>query len=286
MAILNLTPDSFSDGNSYPTLPSVLETARQMIADGASILDLGGLSTKPGSVPVSVEEEISRVVPAIRYLRNEGGLTCPISIDTYRPEVAKAALEAGATCVNDVYGGRVEGMLKVMAEANVPVVLMHSRGDSSTMSSLTSYDGQTTGEKGSEESSLPVVVQGVIVELASTVQLALDAGVKRYNIILDPGIGFAKNASQNLDLLANLSSIVAKGGPLKGFPLLVGASRKKFIGELTGQNVPKERGYGSVGVVAECVESGVVQVVRVHDTRATRDLVVVLEAIKQRKARI
>jgi dihydroneopterin aldolase/2-amino-4-hydroxy-6-hydroxymethyldihydropteridine diphosphokinase/dihydropteroate synthase len=272
MSILNLTPDSFSDGSSYPTPSHALSAARDMLANGANILDLGGLSTKPGSDPVSVKDEIARVVPVIKLLREEGRLTCPISIDTYRPEVARAALEAGANCINDVYGGREPGMLEVMAEADVPVILMHSRGTSATMSSLTSYPRHD-------------VVQGVISELSETVRLALAAGVKRYNIVLDPGIGFAKTATQNLELLANLDRIVglASGSPLEGFPMLVGASRKRFIGELTCQAVPRERGYGSAAVVAGCVESGVVQVVRVHDTRETRDLVVVLEAIKKHK---
>lgn len=268
MSILNLTPDSFSDGGSYADLPAALTRAKHMLTSGGAILDVGGLSTRPGAAPVSAKEEAARVVPLIEALRKEG-VTAPISIDTYRSYVAKAAVAAGASCINDVYGGRDSGMLEVMRDFAGPVVLMHSRGDSSTMSSLTDYSAYEGG-----------VVEGVIAELGATIEKALGAGVRRWNIIVDPGIGFAKDAAQNLELLASLNEI-SKG--LGGYPMLVGASRKRFIGALTGREVASERGYGSVAVVAECVGSGVVQIVRVHDTAETKDLVVVLEAIKERK---
>ncbi|CDZ97869.1 dihydropteroate synthase [Phaffia rhodozyma] len=273
MSILNLTPDSFSDGGSYPTTSVALETARSMIESGATILDIGGLSTRPGAEAVSEEIELDRVVPLIQALRSEG-ITIPISVDTYRPSVARGAMEAGASMINDVHAGRAEGMWDVMAESDAPVVLMHSRGDSQTMSSLTDYPNG--------------VVQDVRMELAQVVEQAIKAGVKRWNIILDPGIGFAKTAEQNWKLLAGLEDLVREGNvsggkernPIAGYPLLVGASRKGFIGALTGRTDPKDRGYGSAAVVARCVASGVVQVVRVHDTRETKDLVLVLEAIE------
>lgn len=265
-AILNVTPDSFSDGGSYISTSAAVEAARQMIADGADILDIGGLSTRPGSAPVTPEEEANRVVPVIKALR-EANITVSISIDTYRASVARAAVEAGANCINDVYGGRDAGMIEYMAESNVPIILMHSRGTSETMSSLTTYDNDD-------------VVSSVITELSKTVQDAIDGGVKRWNIILDPGIGFAKDTSQNLQLLSSLSTLTAAGSPLAEVPMLVGASRKRFIGELTEQTEPKQRGYGTAAVTAACVQSGVVDIVRVHDTRETRDFCRVLEAIK------
>lgn len=266
MSILNVTPDSFSDGGSFADVSAVIATAKRMIADGADILDVGGLSTRPGAVPISPDDEAGRVVPVIKALR-EAGVTTPISVDTYRAHVARAAIDAGASCINDVYGGRDEGMLAVMAAANVPVVLMHSRGDSTTMSSLTTYEGDD-------------VIASVLSELSASVDRALMAGVKRWNIIIDPGVGFAKDAAQNLALLSSLSRFNDAASPLADYPMLVGASRKRFIGELTGQTEPKQRGYGTAAVTAACVHSGSVGVVRVHDTRETRDFLQVLEAIQ------
>lgn len=266
MAIVNVTPDSFSDGGAYADLPSAVAAAQQMVADGADILDVGGLSTRPGSAPVSAEEEAARVVPLIKALR-AAGLTTPISVDTYRAHVAKAAVDAGASCINDVYGGRDAGMLDAMAAADVPVVLMHSRGDAATMSSLTTYANDD-------------VVAGVVAELSISVNQALAAGVKRWNIVLDPGVGFAKTTAQNLTLLASLPQLVDRSSFLADYPLLVGASRKRFLGEITDQPEPQHRAFATAAVTAACVASAVVDVVRVHDTRATRDVVRVLEAIR------
>jgi dihydroneopterin aldolase/2-amino-4-hydroxy-6-hydroxymethyldihydropteridine diphosphokinase/dihydropteroate synthase len=291
MAILNATPDSFSDGGSYADVEAVVTAAKQMVLDGADLLDVGGLSTRPGARPlINAEEEAARVVPIIAALRR-AGLTVPISIDTYRPSVARAALEAGASCINDVHAGREEGMLSLMASANVPVVLMHSRGDASDMTSLTTYEGSAAAATADDDDHDAGVVGGVREELGRSLAKALEAGVRRWNVVLDPGIGFAKTGKQNLVLLRSLDALLVNDAPtttttnetspssIEGYPLLVGASRKRFLGELTGQSEPRERGYATAAVTAACVASAAVDIVRVHDTRATSDFLRVLEAI-------
>lgn len=278
MSIFNATPDSFSDGDPARTDAAhaldAIRTLLQTCGDHPpAILDIGGMSTRPNSVPCSVEEEIARVVPLIRAIRaaSEPGLaSIPISVDTYRPEVARAAVAAGASCINDVRGGREPGMLETMAELGVPVVLMHSRGDSISMTSAESQD----------YSALGGVVPGVAVELGDTVQRALRAGIKRWNIVLDPGLGFAKSQDGNLSLLKHLDQLVAPGSPLHGFPLLVGASRKGFVGKITGVQVAAERGYGDAAVNAWCATSGVVDVLRVHDHKVASETVRMLTAVR------
>jgi len=243
-----------------------------MIKEGANILDVGGLSTRPGADEVSEEEETRRVVEGIKALR-EAGIEIPTSVDTYRAGVAREALKAGASCVNDVRAGLEDGMLEVMARSSVPVVLMHSRGTPKTMGSLTDYDASSS------------IVDSVRLSLLSSVQAALAAGVKKWNILLDPGLGFAKTASQNLELLSRLDELTKEGSGLEGYPVLVGGSRKRFVGEVTGVEVPRERVGGSLGVVAACYLGGggnrgrTTKVVRVHDTKETRELIGVLEAV-------
>ncbi|KAL7412468.1 Dihydropteroate synthase-like protein [Mrakia frigida] len=274
MSILNLTPDSFSDGGSFPTTHSLVQAAQNMINEGANILDVGGLSTRPGADEVSEEEETRRVVEGIRALR-EAGIAVPISVDTYRAGVAREALKAGANCVNDVRAGLEAGMLEAMAQASVPVVLMHSRGTPKTMGSLTDYSSSSDASTG--------IVDSVRLSLLSSVQAAISAGVKKWNIVLDPGLGFAKTSSQNLELLAHLDELTKDGSGLEGYPVLVGGSRKRFVGEITGVEMPRERVAGSLGVVAACYVGGgerrVTKVVRVHDTKETRELIGVLEAV-------
>lgn len=271
MSILNTTPDSFSDGGDHFSLEASLTSALEHVKLGAHILDIGGMSTRPGAADVSPEEEAARVVPLVKALR-EKGVKVPISIDTFRPEVARAAISAGADIINDVLGGAEEGMLAVMADLDVPVVLMHSRGTPSTMSRLTEYEG---GD----------VVAGVRSELAQRVQDALDAGVKRWNIILDPGIGFAKTGEDNLVLLRSLPASLGHDVPatedgawLKEFPSLVGLSRKRFIGTLTGKEVAKDRVLGTAAAVTVSVAGGA-DIVRVHDVEAMVDVVKVADGI-------
>ena len=256
MGILNLTPDSFSDGGRFVRLDSVLAAARSMLAAGADILDIGGESTRPGAVPVPPDEEQARILPAIRALAAEGAV---ISIDTRHASTMAAALDAGARIVNDVtaltHDPRSAG---VIAERGAPVVLMHMRGTPATMNSLNHY-----GDIGSE----------VATELSAQVAAAMAAGVAREAIALDPGIGFAKVGTQNVDLLRDL-------GPLSalGFPLMVGLSRKGFIGTLSGEPVAARRIGGSIAGALFALTQGA-QILRVHDVPETVQAVRVWRAL-------
>ncbi|KAL1412473.1 trifunctional dihydropteroate synthetase [Vanrija albida] len=274
MAIFNATPDSFSDGNERHTeTGGALERLTQVASSSRvpAIIDIGGMSTRPNSEPCSTEEELERVVPLVTAARaSDGALaSIPISVDTYRPEVALAAVKAGASCINDVRGGAEEGMPAAMAAANVPVVLMHSRGDSTTMLSPEAQDYSAHGG----------VVGGVAAELGVSVQRALDAGVKRWDIVLDPGLGFAKSQDDHLRLLRSLPELAATPA-LANFPLLVGGSRKGFVGRVTGRTVPAERGAGDAAISAWCTATGVVDVLRVHDAESAADTVAMSAAIR------
>lgn len=276
MGILNVTPDSFSDGDeervSEASLEHVLDLARALIEEGADILDIGGMSTRPGvkDTDVTMEEEMARVVPVIQALRIEG-INVPISIDTFRAQVAEQAILAGASCINDVRGGREPGMLQVMAKLNVPVILMHSRGDSREMLTSAAHDYTTYGG----------TVAGVRTEMKETVARAEAAGVRTWNIILDPGIGFAKSQEGNLQLLRALPTLFGRGTGLDSYAVLVGASRKGFIGKVLEQPVAKEREFGNAAVTALCCQSEKVDIVRVHEPRPTRDVIRMLEAIRE-----
>ncbi|GAA6017262.1 hypothetical protein JCM10207_003667 [Rhodosporidiobolus poonsookiae] len=265
MSILNTTPDSFSDGGLNAALPSAVASALRHLEDGAHLLDIGGMSTRPNAADVCPDEEAARVVPLVTALRTEHAVTVPISVDTFRPSVARAAVEAGASIVNDVYGGREPGMLQTMAELGVPVVLMHSRGDPTTMTQLTEYDGG--------------VVAGVRREMERMVEDALDSGVLRWNIILDPGIGFAKTAEQNFELLRRLPELVGESSLLREFPVLVGLSRKRFLGP---DKDAKDRVVETLAGVTASVASGMCEVVRVHDVKETADALRVADAIYRR----
>ena len=232
MTILNLTPDSFSDGGAHFNIPAshLAEKIRSHIASGTTILDLGGQSTRPGARQVSSNEEMDRVVPAVEIVKSipeaEG---VAISVDTYRADVAEAAIKAGAHIVNDVSAGLLDpNMLSTVARLGATVCLMHMRGTPETMNGLTDYpDG---------------VIAGVATELLERVREAEEVGIRRWRIILDPGIGFAKNQEQNLELLRGLDKLRNWPG-LQGFPWLVGASRKAFVGRITGVKEARE-GYG------------------------------------------
>lgn len=242
MGVLNVTPDSFSDGGQWGSVEAAVQAAKAMAAAGALIVDIGGESTRPGAEPVPVEVECDRVLPVIRALEGSGIL---LSVDTRRTEVAAAALAAGAHIINDVTGLRDPQMMQVCAEKGVPAVIMHMRGEPRTMQQLTDYD-DLEGE-----------VFGFLKDQA---ERALAAGAP--SVILDPGLGFAKTAEQNIALLRALPRLVAYG-----YPVLVGASRKSFVGQLSGIAVPKERDSASVAVHLFAASRGAT-LVRAHNVPA------------------
>src|SRR5215211_3703209 len=258
VGILNVTPDSFSDGGDFLDPEAAAEHAVAMLDEGAGILDLGGESTRPGSDPVSQEEEIERVVPVLERilsLRPEA----VISVDTYRADTATAALQAGARLINDVTALRGDPrMASLVEEAACPVILMHMRGEPKTMQ---------------EEPHYTDVVREVGDFLAERAEYAIAAGVGPENVILDPGIGFGKNLEHNLALLQGLDAIVNLG-----FPVLVGASRKSFIGSITGVQEAKERIFGTVAATVLAYQKGAT-FFRVHDVRANREALAVARAV-------
>lgn len=264
MAIINATPDSFSDGGMLQSA-GILETARRCVSEGATILDIGGLSTRPGSTPCSIEEETRRVLEVVECLRSHSEFDhIPISIDTYRSEVASAALEAGADIINDVFAGTLDSkILDLAAATGVPIVLMHSRGDPSTMKKLTDYPEG--------------IVKGVASELAIRVREAEAKGVRRWQIMLDPGLGFAKTPKQDSELLAHLSLVSTYEPLLLGLPWLVGPSRKSFVGAICGVKEPTQRVPGTLAAIACSVQQGAA-VVRVHDVSATKQAVLLADA--------
>ncbi|KAL7752988.1 trifunctional dihydropteroate synthetase [Sorochytrium milnesiophthora] len=277
MGILNVTPDSFSDGGQYDNIERAVAHAREMVAAGADIIDIGGQSTRPGAVEVSEQEELARVLPVIQAIRKDAGLTVPLSIDTYRAAVAKAAVEAGVNLINDVSGGtRDPHMLEVMATTRAPVCLMHMRGDANTMTRLTQYaEGN--------------VVLGVTQELEELVARALQANIPRWNVLVDPGIGFAKDAEQNFDVLRRLRSVTdgTLSRILASLPLLVGPSRKRFIGSTIGAKQPdsepgssasKPRVWGTAAAVTACIAGGA-DVVRVHDVAEMSDVAKIADRV-------
>ena len=298
MATLNVTPDSFSDGADYTTLPAALAFTESAALAGAHIVDIGGYSTRPGAAYVSPEDEIARVVPVIEGIRAYRSQEMLISVDTFRPEVARAAVLAGANCINDVHAftgpdypitasspaaAYFTGMKETARELAVPVVLMHSRGDAGENKDYSGYRS---------------VVDGVVHELGEKVEAIVrgPGGVRRWLVMIDPGIGFSKSVDDNLELLRNSASITSEtrtidGGwnPLRGYPQLIGASRKSFLGTLLGQpdksgtyagrsTTPKERGWATTAAVASAVQQGAA-VVRVHDVLEMGDVVRVAHAI-------
>jgi dihydropteroate synthase len=257
MGVLNVTPDSFSDGGLFNSLDTAIDHARALVAAGTDILDIGGQSTRPKAVEISLDEELSRVVPIIEAVRQESAI--PISIDTTRADVAHAAISAGADIVNDISGATYdEKMLPTVAALNVPLILMHIRGTPQTMQQLTDYDD---------------VVGAIYTFLKARVEAAVNAGVDRSRLAIDPGIGFAKTYDQNLDILRRLPELQSLG-----CPLLVGASRKAFIGHLLDQPNPKERVWGTAAACCAAIVGGA-DLLRVHDVREIRDVCQVADAI-------
>lgn len=245
MGILNVTPDSFSDGGQFLAQDSALAQAKQMIADGVGIIDVGGESTRPGAKIVPVEEEISRVVPVIEAIQSE--IDIPISIDTSKPDVMRAAIAAGAGLINDVQALRVEGALQAAVELDVPICLMHAQGTPQTMQNDPHYD------------DVVVEVTDFLLERVASCE---QAGIDRDKLILDPGFGFGKRARHNLRLMKHLDKLVKQG-----LPVLVGVSRKSIIGEMLKVSVD-ERLYGSLSLASIAVWQGA-KLIRTHDVRAT-----------------
>jgi dihydroneopterin aldolase / 2-amino-4-hydroxy-6-hydroxymethyldihydropteridine diphosphokinase / dihydropteroate synthase len=265
MSILNITPDSFSDGGDHFDPAIAVESAVRQVKEGATIVDVGGMSTRPGADQIGEREEMNRVIPVIRAIR-QAELSVPISIDTFRASVAEAACSAGASIVNDISAGEMDPrMLDACATLDVPVILMHTRGDSTTMAKLTSYPEDD-------------VVAGVRRELAHRVRLARKAGIKRWNIILDPGIGFAKDLGGNLQLIRDLPRLTESGSELERYPILVGASRKRFLGTLTGREEPKDRAFATAAASVAAIAGGA-DIIRVHDVGGLSDAAKVADAV-------
>lgn len=238
MGILNVTPDSFSDGGRYTAVEQAVEHARQLVADGAEAIDIGGESTRPGAKTVSAEEEIDRVVPVIRELRRK--IEIPISIDTYKPEVAKAAIEAGANIINDVWGSKWgdRSMAHVAKEFGVPIILMHNR----------------------EKREYTDFIEEVVNDLRDSIKIAHEAGVQDDRIWLDPGIGFAKDYDHNMELMNQLEVVTNLG-----YPVLLGTSRKSFIGQ-TLDLPTEERVEGTIATTCLGIVKGC-EWIRVHDVK-------------------
>jgi dihydropteroate synthase len=260
MGVLNVTPDSFSDGGQYDTVAAAVVQARQMVAAGADWLDIGGESTRPNAEPVSLAAELARVIPVVVALRQDPDLDAvPLSIDTTKSAVARAAIEAGADVINDISGAvRDDQMLPVVATLGVPIILMHCRGTPQTMQQLTEYQD---------------VVAEVRDWLADRATAAIAAGISPHQIGVDPGIGFAKTLPQNLALLRHL-------GALKSLncPILVGVSRKSFIGQILDQPDPQQRVWGTAAAAALAVGQGA-DLLRVHDVGPIYDVIRVADRL-------
>ena len=260
MGILNVTPDSFSDGGHFFDIQTAIARAEEMVAEGADILDVGGESTRPGAVLVSVAEEIRRIVPVVEAVAHK--IAIPISVDTTKAEVARAALQSGAEIINDISGLRFDSRLAdEAARAGAGLVLMHSRGTPETMHKL---------------EPVADVLTEVTSSLRQSVAEAERRGVGRKSIALDPGIGFSKSAEQNVELLANLNNLASE---FAEYPILVGTSRKRFISALLGGVPADERIHGTMATVTAAVLNGAA-IVRVHDVLVAVQTVRVADAIK------
>jgi len=254
MGVINVTPDSFSDGGKYIELNQALIRAYALTAEGADILDIGGESTRPGAAPVSLEEERRRVLPVVERLA--GGVV-PISVDTQKPELMREAVAAGAAMVNDIFGFRAKGAFEAVAESRAAICIMHMQGEPRTMQQNPHYVN---------------VVQEVRDDLARRVRAAENAGISKERIVVDPGFGFGKTMEHNLALLRNLGEFSNMGTAL-----VAGLSRKTMLGKITGRE-PGERVFASVAAALIAVQNGA-QIVRVHDVAATRDALAVLGAV-------
>lgn len=259
MGILNVTPDSFSDGGEFDNLDSAMKQAQNMIANGVDIIDIGGESTRPHAPKITVGEELERVIPIIQRLRQES--TIPISIDTTKAIIAEEAIAAGADIVNDISGATFDDeMLSTVAKLDVPIILMHIRGNPQTMQSLTNYED---------------VVTEVKQFLETQTSKAINSGINSNKIVIDPGIGFAKTASQSLELLQRLTELKTLD-----FPMLVGVSRKSFMGPILNQDNPKKRVWGTAAACYGAIARGA-DILRVHDVSEMYDVMRVADAIER-----
>ncbi|MGL6040207.1 MAG: dihydropteroate synthase [Deefgea sp.] len=256
MGIVNVTPDSFSDGGQHDTLVQAVAHAEKLLKEGADILDIGGESTRPGAAIVSVEEEIRRVIPVIQALSS---LNVPLSIDTRKPEVMRAAIDAGVDLVNDISALEASGAIDLLSNSNVGICLMHKQGDPQTMQNSPSYQD---------------VVQEVTKYLAERIELVLQSAIAANRIVADPGFGFGKSLEHNIALFQSIDKISAQ----LAVPLLIGVSRKKMLGEITGQEL-RERMLSSVVAAVLAVQKGA-SIVRVHDVRETVDALKLWKVLK------
>jgi len=255
MGILNLTPDSFSDGGRFTNFDSALKQAKQMISDGADILDIGGESTRPGAKEVSVDQELERVIPLIESLASE--IDVPISIDTSKATVMYEAVNAGASMINDVYALQQANALETAAKLDVPICLMHMQGVPRSMQKNVEYTD---------------VIQEVLEFFYDRIEACCDIGIDQNNILIDPGFGFGKLLEHNIELLNKLSQFVKSG-----FPVLVGLSRKSMLGQITGKNVDA-RLASSLAVAQIAAQNGA-HIIRAHDVAETKDMLRILQAL-------
>ena len=257
MGIVNVTPDSFSDGGQFNQRQQAVNHALMMIEQGADLIDVGGQSTRPGAEQISLAEELERVIPVVEALRQQS--TIPISVDTTRAEVARQAIASGADIINDISGATFEPeILEIVAENQVPIILMHIRGTPETMQTLTDYQD----------------LMGEIIQFfQEQIEIASDSGVRRSQIILDPGIGFAKNYQQNIEILRQINQLKNLG-----FPLLIGTSRKSFIGQILNQDNPQKRVWGTAATCCQAISQGA-DILRIHDVAEMYDVVRVADVL-------
>lgn len=263
MGILNVTPDSFSDGGLYFRVEDAIDRGLSMVEEGADVIDVGGESSRPGADPISVEEELRRVIPVVEHLANK--IPVPLSIDTYKPDVARAALNAGASIINDITGLRDPEMRALVAERKCPACIMHMKGTPKTMQENPVYED---------------VVSEIMAFLRQRIEQAVEAGVPEELLIIDPGIGFGKTLEHNIEILRNLRDLRSVGRPI-----LIGASRKRFIGVLSGDLPPEERLEGTAAAVALSIANGA-NIVRVHDVREMVRVARVADAVARSQVAI
>jgi len=257
MGVVNITPDSFSDGGLFASTEHALSHAFRLMEEGADLLDVGGESTRPGSTPVSVEEELRRIIPVVEALANQN---VQVSVDTSKPEVMRAAIAAGAVMINDVRALQIPGALEAVAEGGVTACLMHMQGEPANMQVNPQYDD---------------VVHDVKVFLKRRLEVARAAGIPQERLVVDPGFGFGKNQVHNIELLRHLDQFLDLG-----VPMLVGLSRKSMLGKITGSDI-NSRIHASIAAALIAAMKGAA-VLRVHDVRATRDALAVYNAVYDR----
>ena len=258
MGILNVTPDSFSDGGDFFSIDKAIKRTREYISQGVDIIDLGAQSTRPGAFEIGSSEEIKRLLPILKEIRTNFPNQL-ISVDTFHSEVAYETLSSGANWINDVTGGRRDNrILDVVSDFNCPFVITHSRGNSQTMNSLNSYED---------------LINNIISSLKDLTEKALNKRIEEKNILWDPGLGFSKNTKQNIDILKNIITFKEEG-----FPLLIGASRKRFIGDLLNIKEPKDRDIGSLAISCFCSYLNI-DVVRVHNVKLNSQILKVSDSI-------